>query len=92
MSISNGGSTGGTDIIALIYTKYHNVSPGRVILLLDFVIIVSSLLIPSYVQDLNPATGLPLVDADGKPLTHLMPFADKITTVVYGLNLVTVNS
>jgi uncharacterized membrane-anchored protein YitT (DUF2179 family) len=28
MSISNGGSTGGTDIIALIYTKYHNVSPG----------------------------------------------------------------
>ena len=92
MSISNGGSTGGTDIIALIYTKYHNVSPGRVILLLDFVIIVSSLLIPSYVQDLNPATGLPLVDADGKPLTHLMPFADKITTVVYGLILVTVNS
>ncbi|MBO7396561.1 MAG: YitT family protein [Bacteroidales bacterium] len=92
MSISNGGSTGGTDIIALIYTKYHNVSPGRVILLLDFVIIVSALLIPSYVQDLNPATGLPLVDADGKPLTHLMPFADKITTVVYGLILVTVNS
>ncbi|MBP5374066.1 MAG: YitT family protein [Bacteroidales bacterium] len=92
MSISNGGSTGGTDIIALIYTKYHNVSPGRVILLLDFVIIVSSLLIPSYVQDLDPATGLPLVDADGKPLTHLMPFADKITTVVYGLILVTVNS
>ena len=31
MSISNGGSTGGTDIIALIYTKYHNVSPGKVI-------------------------------------------------------------
>ena len=30
MSISNGGSTGGTDIIALIYTKYHNVSPGKV--------------------------------------------------------------
>ena len=32
MSISNGGSTGGTDIIALIYTKYRNVSPGKVIL------------------------------------------------------------
>ena len=30
MSISNGGSTGGTDIIALIYTKYRNVSPGKV--------------------------------------------------------------
>jgi Uncharacterized conserved protein len=41
MSISNGGSTGGTDIIALIWTKYHNVSPGKVILVLDFIIIGS---------------------------------------------------
>ncbi len=92
MSISNGGSTGGTDIIALIYTKYHNVSPGKVILFLDFIIITSSLLIPSYVQDVDPATGVALLGADGKPLMHLMPFADKITTVVYGLILVTVNS
>ena len=92
MSISNGGSTGGTDIIALIYTKYHNVSPGKVILFLDFIIIVSSLVFPSYVADVDPETGVALMDADGKPLTHLMPFADKITTVVYGLILVTVNS
>ena len=60
MSISNGGSTGGTDIIALIYTKYHNVSPGKVILVLDFIIIGSSLLIPSYVSELDPVTGLPV--------------------------------
>ena len=57
MSISNGGSTGGTDIIALIYTKYRNVSPGKVILYLDFIIILSSLLIPSIVPDLDPETG-----------------------------------
>jgi uncharacterized membrane-anchored protein YitT (DUF2179 family) len=92
MSISNGGSTGGTDIIALIYTKYHNVSPGKVILFLDFIIIMSSLIVPSYVADVDPQTGAALTGADGKPLTHLMPFADKITTVVYGLILVTVNS
>jgi len=92
MSISNGGSTGGTDIIALIYTKYHNVSPGKVILFLDFIIIMSSLIVPSYVADVDPQTGAALMGADGKPLTHLMPFADKITTVVYGLILVTVNS
>ena len=92
MSISNGGSTGGTDIIALIYTKYRNVSPGRVILVLDFVIIMSSLIVPSYVNDVDLATGELLLGADGKPLQHLMPFADKITTVVYGLILVTVNS
>ena len=74
MSISNGGSTGGTDIIALIYTKYRNVSPGKVILYIDFVILLSSLL-----------------GADGQPLTHLMPFSEKVTTVIYGLILVTVN-
>ena len=92
MSISNGGSTGGTDIIALIYTKYHNVSPGKVILFLDFVIILSSLVVPSYVTDIDPETGLAILDADGKALTHLMPIYDKITTVLYGLILVTVNS
>jgi len=92
MSISNGGSTGGTDIIALIYTKYHNVSPGKVILFLDFVIILSSMIVPSYVSDIDPETGLAIVDADGKVLTHLMPIYDKVTTVLYGLILVTVNS
>jgi uncharacterized membrane-anchored protein YitT (DUF2179 family) len=91
MSISNGGSTGGTDIIALIWTKYRNVSPGKVILYIDFVIILSSLLIPSIVPDLDPATGKQLIGPDGEPLTHLMPFAEKVTTVIYGLILVTVN-
>lgn len=43
---SQGGSTGGTDIVALIVAKYRNVSPGRVILLLDIFIIASSLLLP----------------------------------------------
>ena len=92
MSISTGGSTGGTDIIALIYTKYHNVSPGKVILVMDFIIIGSSLLIPSFVNQLDPVTGLPVLDAAGNPVTFKMPFAEKITTVLYGLILVTVNS
>ena len=90
MSISNGGSTGGTDIIALIYTKFRNVSPGKVILYIDFIIILSSLFIPSIVPDLDPQTGEQLVGVDGEPLSHLMPFADKVTTVIYGLILVTV--
>ena len=91
MSISNGGSTGGTDIIALIWTKYRNVSPGKVILYIDFVIILSSLLIPSIVPDLDPATGKQLLGPDGQPLTHLMPFSEKVTTVIYGRILVTAN-
>ena len=44
---SVGGSTGGTDIVALIITKYRNVSPGRVILLIDIFIIASSLFLPA---------------------------------------------
>ena len=51
MSMSQGGSTGGTDIIALIVNKYRNVSPGRMILIMDAVIILSSLLVPSYMVD-----------------------------------------
>ena len=92
MSISQGGSTGGTDIVALIYTRYRNVSPGQVILFLDVIIICSSLFVPSVVKEIDPATGQALLGADGQPLTHLMPWAEKITTVVYGLLLVTVNS
>ena len=74
MSISQGGSTGGTDIIALIVSKYRNVSPGRMILSMDVVIILSSLLVPSYTS-----SGM------------LVPFSEKVTTVVYGLLLVTIN-
>ncbi|NLZ19927.1 MAG: YitT family protein [Bacteroidales bacterium] len=51
MSISQGGSTGGTDIIALIINKYRNISPGRMILILDAVIILSSLFVPSFMAD-----------------------------------------
>ena len=36
VSLSVGGSTGGTDIIAMLVTKYHNVSPGRVLMVCDF--------------------------------------------------------
>ncbi len=39
---SRGGSTGGTDIFAMIINKYRNISPGRVILYADVVIIASS--------------------------------------------------
>ena len=41
MTMSQGGSTGGTDIIALIVNKYRNVSLGRVLLYLDLVVIGS---------------------------------------------------
>jgi len=42
---SRGGSTGGTDIIAAIINKYRNISPGRIILYCDVIIIASSYLV-----------------------------------------------
>ena len=75
MTMSHGGSTGGTDIIALIVNKYRNVSPGRMLIMIDACIILSSLLVPSYT-------------ADG----GLMPWTEKITTVVYAFILITASS
>lgn len=74
LSISQGGSTGGTDIIALIWCKYSPASPGRVILIIDVVIIMSSLLFPSYTDS-----------------GEILPFAEKLAVVVYGLIQVTVS-
>lgn len=75
MSISQGGSTGGTDIIALMVTKYRNVSPGKLILGMDVVIILSSMCFPSYDVNTN----------------ELIPFAEKLATSIYGLILITVS-
>ena len=74
LTMSQGGSTGGTDIIALVWCKYHPASPGRVILIIDIGIIASSLLFPSYTDN-----------------GELLPLAEKLAVVVYGLILVTVS-
>lgn len=42
VAFTQGGSTGGTDIIAMIVNKYRNISQGRVILFCDLIIIGSS--------------------------------------------------
>ena len=51
LAMSRGGSTGGTDIVALMINKYRNVSPGRLLLEMDVVIMLSSLFVPSYLPD-----------------------------------------
>jgi len=42
VAFTQGGSTGGTDIVAMMVCKYRNISQGRVILLIDILIIGSS--------------------------------------------------
>ncbi len=45
MAFMQGGSTGGTDIVAMIINKYRTISPGRIIMYIDIFIIASSYLI-----------------------------------------------
>jgi len=49
---NEGGSTGGTDIIAMIINKYRNISPGRIIMYCDVIIIASSFLVLHSVEKL----------------------------------------
>lgn len=45
MALIQGGSAGGTDIVAMIINKFRSISYGRVIFILDLMIIASSLLV-----------------------------------------------
>lgn len=77
ISFSQGGSTGGTDIVALMIVKYRNVSAGRVILLLDIFIIASSLLLP-------PSE---IVDANGVVI-GVESWGTRFATILYGYILI----
>ncbi|MDO5486909.1 MAG: YitT family protein [Rikenellaceae bacterium] len=56
LSFSQGGSTGGTDIVAMIINKYKTISYGKIVISSDFFIIGSSLLIAT-----DLATGIATV-------------------------------
>lgn len=43
MALSQGGSTGGTDIVVMLVLKYRNMSPGKVLLMVDVLIVSSAL-------------------------------------------------
>jgi len=101
---TQGGSAGGTDLIAMIFTNKRNISPGRVIMMVDVVVISSSffilqslermiygycvMVISSYVVD--------FVLAGSKQSYQLFIFSDKyeevaaniFTNVKRGLTLV----
>ena len=49
ISFHEGGSTGGTDIVAMIINKYRTISYGRIVISSDFIIIASAL----FVSDLG---------------------------------------
>lgn len=77
ISFSQGGSTGGTDIVALMIVKYKNISAGRVILLLDIFIIASSLLLPPN----------EILDANGN-VVGVESWGERFATILYGYILI----
>lgn len=74
---SQGGSTGGTDIVALMITKYKNISAGKIILIIDIFIIASSFLLPSK-EILDSAGNVIGVESIG----------ERFATVLYGYILI----
>ena len=51
MTFAMGGNSGGTDIIALIVSKYYNISPGKVIMYLDIFIVGSSFFVSHKIEN-----------------------------------------
>ena len=81
-----GGSTGGTDIIAMMINKYWPVSPGRVYLLTDIFIIASLFLLPdkglidvvyAYVIMLGFSFGIDFVLLGNKSSVQILVFSAK---------------
>lgn len=85
-----GGSTGGTDIVAMIINKYWPVSPGKVYLYSDVFIIASILLIPgrgiedmiyAYVVMLGFSFGVDYVLLGNKSSVQILVFSSKYSEI-----------
>lgn len=81
-----GGSSGGTDIVAMVINKYWPVSPGRVYLLTDIFIIASMLFVPgkgiidiiyAYVIMLGFSFGIDFVLLGNKSSVQILIFSSK---------------
>ena len=81
-----GGSTGGTDIVAMIINKYWPISPGKVYLYSDLFIIASLLLVPgtriedlmyAYLLMLGFSFGVDYVLLGNKSSVQILVFSSK---------------
>ncbi len=85
-----GGSTGGTDIIAMMINKFWPISTGRVYLMTDFVIIMSMLFIPdkgivdliyAYVVCIGFSLGIDFVLMGNKSTVQILVFSSKFKEI-----------
>lgn len=85
-----GGSTGGTDIIAIIVAKYRETSPGRVFLYCDLIIIGAIYILPDkglqdviygYIQMVSFSYMIDVMLTGSKQAVQLFIFTQKYTEV-----------
>ena len=83
VSFMQGGSTGGTDIVAMIINKFRTVSYGKVLLMTDCGILISSVFLTTTVQMAN--------DAGAIEVMNIMPLApEAFARMVYGFMMIAV--
>jgi uncharacterized membrane-anchored protein YitT (DUF2179 family) len=91
VSFMQGGSTGGTDIVAMIINKFRTVSYGKVLLMTDFGILISSVFLATTVNiavDTTTAEGV--VRAMIEP-TYIEPLSSyAFARMVYGFIMIAV--
>ena len=83
VSFMQGGSTGGTDIVAMIINKFRTVSYGKVLLMTDCGILISSVLLTTTVQMANDAGVIEMMS-----ISPLAPEA--FARMVYGFMMIAV--
>ena len=87
VSFMQGGSTGGTDIVAMIINKFRTVSYGKVLLMTDFGILISSVFLFTTVNiavdDINGIASIQSTEI--QPLTSLA-----FARMIYGFIMIAV--
>lgn len=85
-----GGSTGGTDIVALFFNKFWPVSPGKVFLVMDFIIITAILTLPGksfsdmiygYLMMIASTAMVDFIIIGQKSSVQIMVFSDKFDQI-----------
>lgn len=94
MAIMQGGSAGGTDIVAMIINKFRAISYGRVIFVLDLMIIASSLLVGfsidaaiyGYIMTLVFGYTVDMILAGNKQSSQIFIISPHYEQITYALN------
>lgn len=92
-----GGSTGGTDIVALVIRKYFNITEGKVYLIVELLIISSIILVPGkglqemvygYLTIIAFSTALDYIMVGSRSTVQILVFskcADEIADMLLGM-------